>query len=54
MRVQISAGFYPNFSRNLQSGASEVNSAEVKKATIRVYHSLKYPSQAVLPVVEAR
>ena len=53
MRVQISASFYPNFSRNLQTGKSEVNSAEVKKATIRVYHSRKYPSQAVLPVVEA-
>jgi putative CocE/NonD family hydrolase len=54
IRVQVSASFYPNFSRNLQTGKSEVNSAEVKKATIRVYHSRKYPSQAILPVIESR
>jgi hypothetical protein len=54
IRVQISATFYPNFSRNLQTGKSEVDSAEVSKAAIRVYYSRKYPSQVVLPVVEGR
>jgi putative CocE/NonD family hydrolase len=53
IRVQISASFYPNFSRNLQTGKSEVNSAQVKKATIRLYHSRKYASQVDLPVIEA-
>lgn len=52
IRLQISASFYPNFSRNLQTGKSEMNSADAKKATIRVYHNRKYPSQALLPVIE--
>ena len=54
MRIQISGSFFPKFSRNLQSGKSEVNSAEAKKANIRVYHSRKYPSQAVIPIIERR
>ena len=51
IRVQISASFMPNFSRNLQTGKSEVDSGEATKAIIRVYHNRKYPSQALLPVV---
>jgi putative CocE/NonD family hydrolase len=51
VRVQISGSFYPNFSRNLQSGKSEVDSAEIKKARIRVYHDTEHPSQILLPVV---
>jgi putative CocE/NonD family hydrolase len=51
IRLQISASFTPNFSRNLQSGKSEANSAEMKKAHIRVFHDTAYPSQVVLPVI---
>jgi uncharacterized protein len=51
VRVQISGSFYPNFSRNLQSGKSEVDSAEMKKAGIRVYHDTEHPSQILLPVI---
>jgi putative CocE/NonD family hydrolase len=51
MRLQISASFTPNFSRNLQSGKSEVNSAAMKKARIRVFHDRAHLSQVVLPVV---
>ncbi len=51
IRLQISASFTPNFSRNLQSGESEVNSAEMKRAHIRVFHATTHPSQVVLPVV---
>lgn len=54
IRVQISASFYPNFSRNLQTGKSEVDSAKVRKAAIRVFHSQKNASRVILPVVEAR
>jgi putative CocE/NonD family hydrolase len=53
IRLQISASFTPNFSRNLQSGKSEVDSAETKKASIRVYHDAAHPSRVVLPVVSA-
>jgi uncharacterized protein len=49
IRLQISASFTPNFSRNLQSGKSEVNSAEMKKANIRVFHDASHPSQVLLP-----
>ena len=51
MRVQISGSFSPNFSRNLQSGKSEVDGAEIKKARIRVYHDAQHQSQILLPVI---
>jgi putative CocE/NonD family hydrolase len=51
VRVQISGSFYPNFSRNLQTGKSEVESAEMKQARIRVYHDAAHPSQILLPLI---
>jgi uncharacterized protein len=51
IRLQISATFTPNFSRNLQSGKSEVNSAEMRRAHIRVFHDAKHLSQVVLPII---
>jgi uncharacterized protein len=51
IRLQISASFTPNFSRNLQSGKSEVNSVEMKRAHIRVFHDAKHLSQVVLPII---
>lgn len=53
IRLQISASFAPNFSRNLQTGKSEVNSAEMKSAHIRIFHDAAHPSQVVLPVIPA-
>jgi putative CocE/NonD family hydrolase len=52
-RVQISGSFFPNFSRNLQSGKSEVDNAEGKKARIRVYHDAEHPSRILLPLIES-
>jgi uncharacterized protein len=54
IRVQISASFFPNFSRNLQSGMSEVDGAEAQKATIRIYHSRKYPSRVILSMIQGK
>jgi len=51
IRLQISASFSPNFSRNLQSGNSEANNAETKKARIRIFHDTAHPSQVLLPIV---
>jgi putative CocE/NonD family hydrolase len=51
LRVQISASFFPNFSRNLQNGKSEVTSADAKKAAIAVYSDSKHASRVVLPVI---
>jgi putative CocE/NonD family hydrolase len=53
IRVQVSGSFNPNFSRNLQTGKSEVDSAEVKKARIRIYNDAQHPSQILLPVVNS-
>lgn len=52
IRVQISASFFPDFSRNLQSGELEANSAKMQKATVRIYHDHQHPSRVILPVVE--
>ena len=54
IRLQISAAFAPNFSRNLQTGKSETTSADMQKATIRVFHDSSHPSQLILPVVSAK
>jgi uncharacterized protein len=51
IRVQISSTFFPNFSRNLQSGESEVVSAKMQKTSISIYHDVDHPSQVVLPIV---
>jgi predicted acyl esterase len=51
IRLQISASFTPNFSRNLQSGKSEVSSVEMKKAHVRIFHDSTHPSKVVLPVI---
>ena len=51
IRLQISATFAPNFSRNLQNGKSEVDSAEMKKAQIHVFHDASHPSKVLLPIL---
>lgn len=51
IRVQISGSFFPNFSRNLQTGESEAISAKMQKAKISIYMDRQHPSQIVLPVV---
>ncbi|MGE5204997.1 MAG: CocE/NonD family hydrolase [Chlamydiota bacterium] len=51
IRVQISGSFFPDFSRNPQSGELETVSAKMRKAEIRIYHDREHPSRIVLPVV---
>jgi len=45
IRVQVSASFFPNFSRNLQNGKSEVTSADMRKSTIAVYSDAAHASR---------
>jgi putative CocE/NonD family hydrolase len=52
VRIQISATFFPNFSRNLHTGDLETVSARMQRATIRVHHDAQYPSQVSLHVVD--
>lgn len=49
IRVQISAAFFPNFSRNLQTGESERTSSVSQKSTISIYTDRTHASRVVLP-----
>jgi putative CocE/NonD family hydrolase len=49
IRVQVSASFDPHLSRNLQTGRSEIDSAESRPAAITVYHESSRPSRLLLP-----
>ena len=51
IRVQISASFSPDFSRNLQSGELETTSSNGRTAKIRIYHDRQHPSRVILPVL---
>jgi len=51
LRVQVSASFSPHLSRNLQTGESEIDSAETRPGRIRIHHSPRYPSSLTLPLL---
>ncbi len=52
VRIVLCGSFMPAFSRNLQSGESEIRSAKMRKGTIRIHHSAKYPSRVVVPALK--
>lgn len=54
IRVQISAAFFPHFSRNLQTGASESTTSVAVPCEIRILHSKEHPSRIVLPVIPGK
>jgi uncharacterized protein len=51
IRIQISGAFFPHFSRNLQSGESEITSSQMCPARIRIYHDPDHRSRIELPVI---
>lgn len=51
IRAQISASFAPHLSRNLQTGESEVISAESKAADITIRHDAEHQSRLLLPIL---
>jgi len=51
LRAQVSASFAPHLSRNLQTGESEIDSAETRPGRIRIHHSPRYPSSLTLPLL---
>jgi uncharacterized protein len=51
IRVQLTGAFYPHFSRNLQTGRSEILSAESKTGKLTIHHDAAHASRIVLPVV---
>ncbi len=52
IRAQVSASFDPHLSRNLQTGESEVVSAESRPVTITIHHGIEHASKLVLPVLD--
>ena len=50
IRVQVSASFAPHFSRNLQTGESEVDAAGSRIARISIHHGAGVESRLLLPV----
>jgi putative CocE/NonD family hydrolase len=51
IRVEVSSSNFPRFDRNLNTGKSAANSAEMVKATNTVLHDKAHPSALLLPVV---
>jgi uncharacterized protein len=51
IRVQISGAFFPHFSRNLQSGQSEITSSQMSPAHARIHHGPDHRSWIELPVI---
>jgi len=51
IRVQISGAFAPHFSRNLQTGESEITHSSTQRGHIRIYHDTDNPSVITLPVI---
>jgi hypothetical protein len=53
IRIQISGAFFPHFSRNLQTGESEILSSKVCPAHIRIYVEPDHRSRIELPIIPA-
>jgi hypothetical protein len=53
IRVQLSGAFYPHFSRNLQTGRSEIVSKESRIGHITIHHDAEHESRIVLPFVNS-
>jgi putative CocE/NonD family hydrolase len=51
LRVQISGAFFPHFSRNLQTGESEITSSATRIAHVRIFHDAEHSSRIVLPII---
>lgn len=51
IRVQISGAFFPHFSRNLQTGESEITSLATRVGHIQIHSDAEHPSRVILPVI---
>jgi predicted acyl esterase len=52
LRVALMTSFAPHFSRNLHTGALEMESAEGRVARVTILHDAAHPSRLILPVVD--
>jgi len=53
IRIQISGAFVPHFSRNLQTGESEITSSAMHPAHVKIFHEPDHRSRIDLPVIPA-
>ncbi len=51
LRLVVSAAFFPHYSRNLHTGALEMESKEALRAEVRIHHDREHPSALSLSVV---
>lgn len=51
IRVEISSADFPQYSRNLNTGKNNEVESDFEIATQRIYHSKKYPSHIILPII---
>jgi len=51
LRVEIASASFPLFSRNLNTGGHNEKETHYVKAEQKIYHSKKYPSHLLLPVI---
>lgn len=54
IRVEITSAFFPFFSRNLNTGGHNEMETEYVRAEQKIYHSPKYPSHILLPVIDLK
>lgn len=52
IRIEVSSSNFPRFERNLNTGGRNYDETEGVVATNKIHHSVKYPSQVRLPVIE--
>jgi putative CocE/NonD family hydrolase len=53
LRIEVSSSNFPRFDRNLNTGGNNYDERTWVVARNVVYHSAKYPSHVVLPIVPA-
>ncbi|UCC39194.1 MAG: CocE/NonD family hydrolase [Candidatus Aminicenantes bacterium] len=51
LRVEVASASFPLFSRNLNTGGHNEKETQYVKAEQMIYHSKKYPSHVLLPVI---
>ena len=51
MRLELSSSNFPRFDRNLNTGEDPATGTRMEPARQTIYHSERYPSHLVLPVV---
>ena len=52
IRIEVSSSNFPRFSRNLNTGGTNIDETKGIVAQNKIHHSVRYPSNIKLPVVK--